>query len=119
MNYKGVIFDFNGVLLLDTPLHKQAMLTMAQKLFGRSFTDEEWNKNILGRDNDQIVRFLKPDATSHDYIRFAKDKEAEYRHLFLKHRDTMGLVDGALELLTDLKAKKIPMTIATSSPKDN
>lgn len=119
MQYKGIIFDFNGVLLLDTPLHKKAMLETTVKMFNRSFTDEEWEKNILGRDNYQIVRYLKPAATEQEIENFAKEKEALYRQLCLQHPNDFKLADDVVELLNNIKERNIARTIATSSPKDN
>lgn len=119
MNYKGIIFDFNGVLLLDTPLHKRAMFTVSQKMFSKAFSDKEWEQHILGRDNEQIVRFLKPDATEDEIKTFAQEKEAEYRNSCLENPDIFKLAAGAIELLDYLKSQRTSITIATSSPKDN
>ena len=41
MKLRGVVFDFNGVLLWDTHLHEQAWQLFSKRLRGQAFTVEE------------------------------------------------------------------------------
>ena len=55
---KGVIFDFNGTMFLDSPLHEQAWIDMAKKLRSEPLGIEEFYTNLQGRTNLQIITYL-------------------------------------------------------------
>ncbi|HEX5127296.1 MAG TPA: hypothetical protein VFW00_11195, partial [Rhodocyclaceae bacterium] len=55
MRYQGVIFDFNGVLLWDAPLHEQAWQATAKRLRGSELSDEEFRLHVHGRTNSHIL----------------------------------------------------------------
>lgn len=58
MKYKGIIFDFNGVLLWDTHLHENAWKEMSQMLTGTFFSPEEILVHVHGRTNKYILEYL-------------------------------------------------------------
>ena len=41
MNYKGVIFDFNGTLFWDSEKHLEAWREFSKRLREHAFTDDE------------------------------------------------------------------------------
>lgn len=116
MKFSAVIFDFNGVLLWDAPLHVEAWQALAQKLRGAEFSEEEFLVHVHGRPNSHILSYLLG-RTVHgqellDLIQF---KESMYRRLCLENPATFVLSPGAKALLSSLVETGIPITIATAS----
>lgn len=117
---KGVIFDFNGTLLFDTPQHEQAWREYAHKLCGREITEDDFRYHIHGRTNAEILRYFLGDSlTEREIARHGEEKEAVYRRLCLAMGDRFHLADGDKELLDALKRGKVPMAVATSSGRSN
>lgn len=120
MKYKGVIFDFNGVLLWDSPLHVRAWQKTALELSGRPLSDEEFRIHVHGRTNAYILGHITgrtvqgPELTN-----LTQFKETIYRDLCLKHPEQFVLSPGARQTLDFLAAENIPRTIATASEKTN
>ena len=114
---EGVIFDFNGTLILDDPINIISWKKYAKRAFNYDLTDEEYHRYngtpgeswITGITNGQITGEL---ATN---CRIAK--ESQYRE-DLSEAD-IDLVKGAKELFDKLKENNIPFTIATSSDREN
>ena len=101
---KGVIFDFNGTLLFDTPQHEQAWREYARKLCGREITEDDFRYHIHGRTNAESLRYFLGDSlTEREIARHGEEKEAVYRRLCLAMGDRFHLADGAKELLDALK----------------
>lgn len=118
--YKGFIFDFNGVLLIDQHLHDQVFTQTAKEIMGRIPTEEEFLDHIHGRTNELIFEFFHGrKLNSEELNAAAKKKELAYQELSRKEGDKYHLAEGAAELLDELKIKNIPHTIATSSPTMN
>lgn len=120
MNYKGVIFDFNGTLFYDTPKHIQAWREYSKRLRGIPFSDDEMQKYMLGHTNEDIIAYAigeKPDKEM--ALKLASEKEAVYREMCLNDMENTKLVKGAPELLDFLVKNNIPHTIATASDKTN
>lgn len=117
--FKGIIFDFNGTLFLDSPLHEKAWLLYVKEKLGRVLSKEEYYKNMHGRPNPLICEYLfgkMPDAETVE--KYGREKEEWYRLLCEKEREEKGKIDlcgGAEELLDFLNEQNIPHAIATSS----
>lgn len=119
MKYRGIIFDFNGVLLWDTEWHEETWQSIAVERLGRQISNEEFD-HLHGHSNaDFADYFLGKNANLHESKAFGEKKEEQYRQLALSKGDQFALSPGAVELLDALKDKKIPRAIATSSPKSN
>lgn len=116
MKFSAIIFDFNGVLLWDAPLHEEAWQAAALELRGSKFSDEEFLVHVHGRPNSHILSHLL-DRPVHgqellDLIQF---KESMYRRLCLENPKTFTLSPGARDLLNFLVKRGTPITIATAS----
>lgn len=117
---KGVIFDFNGTLFMDSKLHEQTWRDYSEKLRGIPFSDEEMQKYMFGRSNEEIITYAigrKP--TAKECLQWANEKEAAYRKLVLSKPKCIKLTDGAVEFFDYLVENNIPHTIATGSEKTN
>ncbi|MFP7171716.1 HAD family phosphatase [Terribacillus sp. 7520-G] len=117
---KGVIFDFNGTMFLDSHLHEQAWFHMVRKYAAGSISDEEIFKNIHGRTNSEILRhFVSKELSDDDIRELSDEKEGFYRELCLQNKKDLVLTKGLTDTLDHLKAQDIPRTIATATVKEN
>ena len=118
--YKGIIFDFNGTLFLDSEKHMEGWRVFSKKLRGTAFTDEEMRDHMFGRTNEDIIAYAigkKPDRELVE--KCTAEKESIYRQMCRDDMKNFVLTDGAVEFLDYLKAHDIPRTIATMSEKVN
>lgn len=116
--YSGVIFDFNGTLFWDTPLHNKAWNIFLKK-YDLKFSDDEFFRLIHGKNNKDIFTsmFKDKDLTDADIAELVNEKEGLYQQLCLQ--TDMQLAPGAIEFFDFLKENNIPYTIATASGKEN
>ena len=83
MKYSGVIFDFNGTLFWDTPLHNKAWNMFLEKR-GMHLSDHEFFATFHGKNNRDIFNSLFQREHSAEEIRALVDeKETLYRHRVL------------------------------------
>jgi beta-phosphoglucomutase-like phosphatase (HAD superfamily) len=118
--YKGLIFDFNGVLLWDDQIQRESWCTFASQLRERPLSDKEIDIHIHGRNGRYTLEYLleKPiDAKKAAVL--LEQKESIYREMCLNMDGDFKLSPGAIELLDDLVRHKIPHTIATASARKN
>jgi HAD superfamily hydrolase (TIGR01509 family) len=120
MKYRGVIFDFNGVLLDDAGFQIQAWRYMARELRGREMTEDELAVHMHGRPNAYVLSYLtRREIAAQELLALIQAKESLYRELCLRNPGGPQLSPGAQELLDTLVARNIPRTISTSSEKTN
>lgn len=114
---KGIIFDFNGTMFMDSDLHEAAWLYLIQKYSDKKMTEEDILKNIHGKTNDVILRrFISEDLTDKRVQELSDEKEAYYRKSVLESPDHNDFTKGLVNVLDYAAAEKIPMTIASASP---
>lgn len=114
--YRGLIFDFNGVLFWDNSLHEEAWRQYSTRLRGRPLSDREMIERVHGRTNRDIFEYvLGRPVAAEELLRLSEEKEGIYRGLCLDTPDTFHLSPGAVDLLDFLVEQGIPHTIATSS----
>lgn len=120
MTFDGIIFDFNGVLLWDTPLHDRSWNQFAESVRGTPFTPHELTTLVHGRPGPDTLAYLfgrpLPPTEADHHI---EQKEIIYRQMCLALGDDFQLSPGAVALLDWLVARDIPHAIATSSGKGN
>ena len=113
----GVIFDFNGVLFWDNPLHEEAWRQYSARLRGRPLSDREMAEQVHGRVNRDIFAYVLGAPPADDQLaRLIEEKETIYRRLCLEAGRAFQLSPGAVELLDALTDQAVPRAIATSSP---
>jgi len=118
--YKGIIFDFNGTLFWDSKMHLEAWREYSKKLRDHAFTDEEMQKYMFGRTNEDIIKYLIGKQPSRELVeKCQNEKESYYRNWCKKDKDNFKLAKGAVEFLNYLKENNIPRTIATMSEETN
>ena len=117
---KGVIFDFNGTMFLDSPLHERAWIEMAAKLRPQPLGVEEFYANLQGRTNLQIITYLLGrEPSSAELSDITEEKELLYRTRCAAPDGLHSLAPGVEDFLNKLKTTELPFTIATGSYKPN
>lgn len=113
----GVLFDFNGVLLLDTKWHEEAWDDLSVHLRNKPMTAEESSLYVHGRTPIDTLEFLLGHKPSDEEKKVLLDrKETLYQEVCLRHGKDFTLSPGAIELFSLLEENGIKKTIATSSP---
>lgn len=118
MKYKGIIFDFNGVILWDTKWHEESWFLTAKEA-GFSLTHQQIENNHGKLGVEIFKELLGPSATSDEISHWAYRKEEIYREIALSQGELFTLSPGAKSLFDLLKYENIPRTIATASEKVN
>lgn len=115
-NAKAVIFDLDGTLIDNNSYHLETWKKYLENI-GRNISDEEYNANINGRTNKDVIQYIfSSKMNDEDILKYSLEKEALYRKIY---RPFIKPVNGLLKLLETLKNKNIPMAIATSGIQPN
>ena len=117
---KGVLFDFNGVLLLDTKWHMEAWNDLSIYVRGFPMSDEEAHEQVHGRTPADTLKYLLgKEPTAEESKELLDRKETLYQEVCLRHGAEFSINDGAIKLFELLEQNGIKKTIATSSPEVN
>jgi len=117
MSFNCVIFDFNGTLFWDTPLHNRAWDLFLEN-HHISITDEEKNRILHGKHNQEILRMLFGSDLSDKLISdYTHEKEEIYRKMVTDIQ--LKLAPGVEDFLNSLTGRGIEFTIATASVIEN
>lgn len=82
---KGVIFDFNGVIVDDYSIQKEAWNKISIKLRKRGVTDDEMINSIRGVRTEDTLRWMSNSQLSEPEINDLSDeKDFITKNLFLK-----------------------------------
>jgi beta-phosphoglucomutase-like phosphatase (HAD superfamily) len=120
VTFKGIVFDFNGVLWWDGHLHVEAWQHWANALRGRTMSDNEIAIHMHGRTNQHVFSYLMGrEVQGDELMKLIEQKESFYRELCLAQGELFALSPGAKDLLGFLSAFPIPRTIATASERTN
>lgn len=115
---KGILFDFNGTMVFDGPMHKEAWNDFSLTYRKKPISDQEL-EHMHGQTNKEIIKMLLGDSVDEKRSeQLSKAKEALYRKCS-QLDPNYHLVDGLETFLNVLKEKNIPMTICSASIKDN
>lgn len=116
MSFRGVLFDFNGVLLWDSPIHSSVWKQFAAEVRGHPLTDEEVAVHVHGRNNRYTLEYLTGGPLSDEEAsRLSLQKETLYQQRCLELGKAYRLSPGAADLLDFLAENCVPRTIATAS----
>jgi HAD superfamily hydrolase (TIGR01509 family) len=117
LNLKAIIFDFNGVIVDDEPLH----LELFRKVLleeGIFLSDEEYREKYLGYDDRGCFTAVlcdnarTPDAASDLFIHELIERKAEYYRQAIAER--MLLFPGVVEAVRR-SAAQYPLAIASGA----
>lgn len=112
---KGVIFDFNGTMFLDSPYHWEAWKSLTRDLFGHEMQADEYWRHYHGMPNEAILaEFSGAPLSRERAAQISEEKEARYRRACLENPADFHLTPGLPALLDALRARGVPLAIATS-----
>lgn len=76
MNYKAIIFDFNGTLFFDNDKHVLAWGKISKLIRGRGISDEELHEQFNGTPNAKNIQYMMNNqATSEELKKYSLLKE--------------------------------------------
>src|SRR6266404_5505008 len=107
--FKGVVFDFDGVIVDSHPVHKRAWRRFLESV-GRTATEEELQFVLDGRKRDDILRHFLGDLDPQLIIKYGRRKE----QLFRDEAGDVQTVNGLLSFLADLEDAGVAMGVASS-----
>lgn len=113
---EAVVFDFNGTLVWDTPLHNQSWDILLKK-YDIQLTDDEKMERMHGKTNQLIIRDLFGEVDAARMQQFVLEKEGIYQHLCVE--SGLGFAPGVKQFWDDLRRLGIRFAIATSSGPEN
>jgi len=115
MEQMGVIFDLDGVLVDTSQFHKRSWLELAERE-GYDMSDEFFY-STFGMQNYQILPLLAgAELPAERLEQMAQWKERRYRELMGSEVTAM---EGAEELVAELKNSGFVLAIGTSTPRAN
>ena len=112
---KGLIFDFNGTMILDSKIQVEAWIKFLEELLKREVSVEEYEEYVYGKINAEVMHhFLDPDMSYEEAQKYGDRKEEIYIRM-VKDRK-IPLADGLEEFLRKCCEYHIPLAMATSAP---
>ena len=116
MKYDALIFDMDGTIVHNMPIHNQAWHdTLAEA--GVHIVMDEFNRATTGKKTSEILRLMLGEQLSDsDLLYWSNRKENLYRERFA---DSRAPLPGLVNLLNRAAELGIPMAVATASPPDN
>lgn len=116
MKYNALIFDMDGTLVHNMPIHNQVWSdTLAEA--GIQIDLDEFNRLTTGKKNVEILRMMfGREITDAELAYWSARKEALYRERYACCREPLP---GLLRLLEQAHALKLPMAVATAAPPEN
>lgn len=116
-NFRAIIFDFNGVIINDEPLHLELLRRLLIEE-GMTFTENDYREKYLGCDDRHCFnRALfdhgrAADAARPGYIQSLISRKTRYYHESIREQNL--LFPGAPELIAHL-ASRVPLAIASGA----
>ena len=113
---RGFIFDLDGTLVANMPLHAEAFARFGTRHGLPAFT-EDLRARLDGKRNRDIFPILfDRELSAEEHRRYADEKEGLYRELA---RGRLVPLPGLFRLLDLLERRGLPAALATSAPIDN
>lgn len=109
----AAIFDLNGTIVDDMPTHGDLWREVAQG-YGREIPASVFIRDWAGQKYDEVLRRIVGRAVEPEELRAVlAAREARYRAVF---RERVREVAGLSALVARLRAARVPVAVATSSP---
>src|SRR5687768_8946641 len=111
MNYKAVLFDMNGVIVNDEPLHLVAFQNVLQAR-GHDLTPDQYKEFFAGKtDEDGFKQYFESMDETPDIGEVMQEKAQAYLDLAA---DQLEPYPGVVDFIKDLAAR-YPLALVTSS----
>lgn len=111
---RGVIFDWNGVLALDEPLHYAAFSRLCVELTARTLSHTSYSTLCLGLTDEEGSENLRSAGLVGGEIEEIVRRKREI-YAQLASGDAHIFASGGRALLQDLQARGVPFRIVTAS----
>jgi beta-phosphoglucomutase len=107
--FRGVVFDFDGVIVDSHPVHKRAWKRLLESV-GRTASDEQLQFALDGRKRDEILRHFLGELDSEQMVEYGRRKE----HFFRDEAADVRPIDGLLNFVEDLEDAQMALGVASS-----
>lgn len=108
---KGIIFDFDGVIVDSIPAHLAAWDMAYKEIFKQDMGPEK-KEYISGMSTNSIAKYLCKDCPQFRE-KLIKTKNESLR----QNNQNIEIIAGAMELLKELRQHQIPHGIVSNAPK--
>lgn len=116
MNWEGVIFDWDGVIIDSSELHKKSWEKLAEEL-GRILPNDHFERGFGKRNETIIPEIFQWSNDAREFERWGKRKEELYRELAILKG--IKLAPGARAFLEEMRSIPTPCAIGTSTERKN
>jgi beta-phosphoglucomutase len=106
---RGVVFDFDGVIVDSHAVHLQAWKKFLDSM-GLMVSDERLEFVLDGRKRDDILRHFLGELTSEELFNYGHQKE----EIFRDEAAQVTTIEGLLDFLQELEAAQIVLSVASS-----
>lgn len=106
---RGVVFDFDGVIVNSHDVHKRAWKKLLESV-GITASEEDLQFILDGRTRDEILRHFLGVLDHDQLVEYGLRKE----HYFREEAASVGLVRGLMSLLRELEEVQLALGIASS-----
>jgi len=107
--FRGVVFDFDGVLVDSHPVHTRAWKKFLDSV-GRTVSEEQLQFVLDGRKRDDILRHFMGELEADQIFEYGQQKE----RFFLEEAALVQTIDGLLSFLEDLEDEQLALAVASS-----
>lgn len=107
--FKGIVFDFDGVIVDSHPVHKRAWTRFLESV-GTTATEERLQFVLDGRKRDEILRHFLGDLDAERMAEYGHRKEQFFRDEAAHVRTIAGLTD----FLDELEDAHLALGVASS-----
>lgn len=114
----AVLLDFNGTMIFDSSLHKEAWSKIYQEIYPDDTASPD-DSFFYGPRNDVILQRIAPFLTPEEREKMSERKEELYRQALKQNAEKFPLVQGLDPFLNRLQELGIPFGLASASIKAN
>jgi beta-phosphoglucomutase len=109
-NVDALMFDLDGTLTDNMPLHRQAWRLFGEK-YGLEFTDEWFHENCSGKTSRHIITQFFGEVTPEQQQAFFTERFAFYQEIF---RESGKEIEGLTPFLHEVGKAGIKLALVTS-----
>ena len=114
-NVKAVIFDMDGVLINSEPLHYEVDLQILKE--ANIFVEPSYFDSFMGMTNGEMWQRISQEHTIAMPLDALIKKQLSMKIALLRSRNYQA-IPGVMNLIQDLVAHSIPVSVASSSPQE-